>query len=300
MLMAAVEAHKRVNSTSFNPRACSVVGMDAPPSIEKWSHSNPSNLSRLIFVRRMRKAGSTTLRSFFATVAESRGWHVQANEFLSFNSRCLRNPLVAHRVLLVTHLREPLGRLNSEFYYVGPGSERGGSRNSTEGTWADWLDNTVLRKSQNTFEGLIRGGLYLDNIYVRALTGDCGTACLPPTVAREEELRNRRRLDIESTYENEARGSSSSSAKSRQLLGACSHLSSQPHQMTMMYFHWVEIGFRIIPSPQFLKVAFVTSQGAGFAAKNSVARTLLGSKCLFLPSNLRWPPPLSKVLTWCS
>jgi hypothetical protein len=63
---------------------------------------------------------------------------------------------------------------------VGPGSPRGGAQASDEASWAQWLNESVTRKADGTFEGLIRGGLYLDNLFVRALTGDCAADCVPP------------------------------------------------------------------------------------------------------------------------
>jgi hypothetical protein len=75
----------------------------------------------------MRKAGSTSLRAFFASLGQARGWGVQANEFLALNAKCLGHPVVSRRVLLVTHLREPLARLNSEFFY----GERGATSPSS-------------------------------------------------------------------------------------------------------------------------------------------------------------------------
>jgi len=174
---------------------CSLSGLFVLP-FDKWidlsgNKTVDSRDQRLVFVRRMRKAGSTTLRLFFTRLVEaaprtnsssghvSHAYSIQANEFMSFNLQCLQEPLVRSRVLLVTHLREPLSRLNSEFYYVGPGSERGGSHPSNTATWMAWLDESSSRKANNTFESLIRGGLYLDNMYVRALTGDCSQKCLP-------------------------------------------------------------------------------------------------------------------------
>ena len=195
------------NAAGSSSSGCSLAGSLAPPGDEKWapvSHlplplitlSNATTSAaaataststgtsdasgrRLIFVRRMRKAGSTSLRAFFAALGKARGWDVQANEFLAFNGKCVGNPFVRAQVLLVAHLRDPLQRLNSEFFYVGPGSSRGGLKPSDEHTWASWMNASAARKAEGTFEGLIRGGLYLDNLYVRALTGDCAAACLP-------------------------------------------------------------------------------------------------------------------------
>lgn len=142
------------------------------------------HLHRLIFVRRMRKAGSTTLRTFFSTFVDSHPagrYSIQANEFLAFNVKCIKEPtfsqLIRPSVILVTHLRDPISRLNSEFYYVGPGSERRGYQPSNDETWNRWINDSREKKLNNTFESIIRGGLYLDHIYVRGLTGMCGGSC---------------------------------------------------------------------------------------------------------------------------
>lgn len=55
---------------------------------------------------------------------------------------------------------------------------RGGSHPSSEKAWLSWLNESSSLKQRNTFEGLIRGGLYLDNLYTRALTGYCNIPCI--------------------------------------------------------------------------------------------------------------------------
>ena len=62
---------------------------------------------------------------------------------------------------------------------------RGGAQPSSEESWAAWLNASASLRQRNAFESLIRGGLYLDNLYARALTGTCRTRCVaaPPEEA---------------------------------------------------------------------------------------------------------------------
>jgi len=55
---------------------------------------------------------------------------------------------------------------------------RGGSHPSSEQAWLSWLNESSSLKQRNAFEGLIRGGLYLNNLYTRALTGYCNIPCI--------------------------------------------------------------------------------------------------------------------------
>jgi hypothetical protein len=198
-LIAKISLH---GSVTVNSSACMLRGEFSIPSQHKWINLTSTTTTtreqrqgndkdkletRLIFFRRMRKAGSTTLRTFFAAFTKSHsGYSMQANEFLSFNTKCILEPnfsqFIKTKVLLITHLRDPISRLNSEFYYVGPGSERQGLKPSNDLTWSLWLNESKQRKLNNTFESLIRGGLYLDNIYVRALSGSCDSQCVPSAV----------------------------------------------------------------------------------------------------------------------
>ena len=79
----------------------------------------------------MRKAGSTTvfelleaLRRAAVRTAPALGavpFEFRAMEYESLNSECLREAGLlglGREAVLVTHLREPLSRINSEFWYV--------------------------------------------------------------------------------------------------------------------------------------------------------------------------------------
>jgi len=208
-LIAKISLH---GSVTVYSSACMLRGELSIPSQHKWINLTSTTTTtreqrqgndkakletRLIFFRRMRKAGSTTLRTFFAAFTKSHsGYSMQANEFLSFNTKCILEPnfsqFIKTKVLLITHLRDPISRLNSEFYYVGPGSERQGLKPSNDLTWSLWLNESKQRKLNNTFESLIRGGLYLDNIYVRALSGSCDSQCVPSAVDSNSRRKSQR------------------------------------------------------------------------------------------------------------
>jgi|MDSY01.1.fsa_nt_gb hypothetical protein len=162
----------------------------------------------LVVLRRIRKAGSTTI--FRALTRHYNSSRLQADEQNPINAQCvlgiddpssrpavaIDDPSARHRaslpwpaasvyartrVLFVTHLREPLARQKSEFYYVGPGSKkqtekRGGKAvsNSNE-EWFAWFNEAKRVRAAGNYSCVIHGGIYLDNVMVRALSGDCKT-----------------------------------------------------------------------------------------------------------------------------
>ena len=124
----------------------------------------------MVYLRRIRKAGSTTifrgLQHFFNTSGR-----LQADEQNPINGRCVvtevshlktgwngslplvPSPSVLSRILFVTHLREPLARQKSEFYYVGPGSKRaaqkrGGPARNTDAEWFTWISEGTRAREQ--------------------------------------------------------------------------------------------------------------------------------------------------------
>ena len=151
----------------------------------------------MVYLRRIRKAGSTTifrgLQHFFNTSGR-----LQADEQNPINGRCVvtevshlktgwngslplvPSPSVLSRILFVTHLREPLARQKSEFYYVGPGSKRaaqkrGGPARNTDAEWFTWISEGTRAHEQGNHSCVIHGSQYLDNVMVRALGADCGS-----------------------------------------------------------------------------------------------------------------------------
>lgn len=80
----------------------------------------------MIYLRRMRKGGSTTiylgLKSALIGHVALSDVEVQGEEQMTFNTGCLLTPMTP-AVVLVTHLREPIGRIISEFHYAGPGGK---------------------------------------------------------------------------------------------------------------------------------------------------------------------------------
>jgi len=152
--------------------------------------AGPSPVKR-IFLRRMRKAGSTTVFGFLLAVmkdysgslaaASSSNITFDRMEYSSLNLGCLFGsaPLLTKpygTVFLVTHLREPLSRINSEYWFAGPGKTLGVAN---ESLWADWIASSrplpgggALR-IQSLGAGF-NAGIYFDNYYTRMLTGVCG------------------------------------------------------------------------------------------------------------------------------
>ena len=130
-----------------------------------------------VFVRRMRKAGSSTLLEFVrecAALAPRLGLgrvEVETTEFRCFPGAC--GP--REDVFLLSHLREPVSRLVSEFWWRhGPGREYGAS-NAT--LWRAWI---AEGESANSSWPI---GKYSSDTYVKMLTGTC--ACSFSSQGRE-------------------------------------------------------------------------------------------------------------------
>jgi hypothetical protein len=114
-----------------------------------------------IFLRRHRKAGSTTVFGYLLNVqkritpkdiiqsSKPQNLSVDAMEYQSLNRACILNRsdtsspgaqfaavLMSPRIITITHLREPISRLNSEFWFRGPGFRTGAAN---ESLWRDWM-----------------------------------------------------------------------------------------------------------------------------------------------------------------
>lgn len=109
-----------------------------------------------LFLIRMRKAASTTLCCALVDFALVE----VLEERRPFNTACM--PALA-KVVSVTHLRHPVARARSDYWYVGPGAHTG---NETWPLWRSWMSRGV----QCDF----RAGHYYDNYYTRRLLGSCG------------------------------------------------------------------------------------------------------------------------------
>jgi hypothetical protein len=140
------------------------------------SMSSPNNLKRnisMVYVRRMRKAGSTSVYMGYKHAFPS--IFVEGDEQARFNIPCLYHPS-ASRVLFVTHLREPISRIKSEFYYMGPGGKRAHYQPNIEPVWKDWIEDShnKLYEVGGNHSGWIHGGTLIDNLLIRALSANCG------------------------------------------------------------------------------------------------------------------------------
>ena len=162
-----------------------------------------------VFMRRMRKAGSTSIMNFLNAYKNRRSalgaptvWVFQ-EEYHALNARCLLadsaipgeaararrrlqktwkvplslpSKLAATNVFRVTHLREPIARHNSEFWFAGPGKD---NKKADVASWREWM--TATNSHVQTFSFIaFREGLYFDNYYVRMLSAtDCGPCSQP-------------------------------------------------------------------------------------------------------------------------
>lgn len=128
--------------------------------------SSPPIPTQIFYMRRMRKAGSTTIEYFIRDAlrirmnwlsgidperdskqearakikrAKADQYPIMINriEYASLNSACaIKSSASSPAIVLVTHFREPLARLYSEFWYRGPGFWTG---ESNKALWKAWL-----------------------------------------------------------------------------------------------------------------------------------------------------------------
>jgi hypothetical protein len=105
-------------------------------------------------------------------------------EYEGLNVNCLSSGIAEmSNTLLITHLRNPVSRLNSEFWYKGPGSK---VLSGNESTWMNWIaeskplpngDIPRFRDSHGNVYKNFNAGIYWPNYYVRILTAQCGEPC---------------------------------------------------------------------------------------------------------------------------
>lgn len=118
-------------------------------------------------------------------------WHC----VLGGPSALLRTPTT----LLVTHFREPISRLNSEYWFKGPGDKLGVAN---ESLWRNWMNETrpgvggaapafTVGHGSN-----YNAGLYFDNYFTRMLSAECGSVVQAEgeSLSRLEQQRLRAKL----------------------------------------------------------------------------------------------------------
>lgn len=125
-------------------------------------------------------------------------------EYMSFHVQCFMNvstwtrysSFSSRRILLATHLREPISRQVSEFWYRGAGFWLGRGTAHEWGLWlanggADWdpcyytekveasKDHKLACKTYREQKKLMRygEGVYFANYYTRMLSGACNSTC---------------------------------------------------------------------------------------------------------------------------
>ena len=148
---------------------------------------NATNIT-LIFLRRHRKAGSTTVFEYLMNVIafwerydnQSTAVELQQEEYGALNYHCIlgNNALLRKpSTLLVTHLREPISRLNSEYWFKGPGDKLG---IATENAWRGWMNMSrprgpgLLPSFLSDHGSAYNAGVYFDNYYIRMMSAECG------------------------------------------------------------------------------------------------------------------------------
>lgn len=138
---------------------------------------SPGNGSRAIVLHRIHKAGSTLVTGFVESVAEAaekatgQRWCAQTIFHAALDTRCL----FPARAFLVAHLREPLARLRTVFWYHGPGQFHARDGAAVDGLWREWLACGDRAPAYFAEED------YFSNPYVRAFSAasDDGSSCAP-------------------------------------------------------------------------------------------------------------------------
>ena len=135
----------------------------------------------------MRKAGSTTVFDYMLSTIKMYSKYQLANhtpstvgalgtgiafdrmEYQAFNIECLRPGAPLADALLITHFRKPIARINSEYWFKGPGSV---ALHANESLWADWIEATRPLPGGGAKRIKVKGGkfnegIYYDNYYTR-------------------------------------------------------------------------------------------------------------------------------------
>ena len=101
-------------------------------------------------------------------------------EYTGFNVPCALGPdaiITEADYFAVTHMREPISRQNSEYWYQGPGKIH---HKASEEMWFDWINASRPRADGTPPPGFhavalnFNEGIYFSNYYTRILTTDCG------------------------------------------------------------------------------------------------------------------------------
>ena len=151
----------------------------------------PSSLKKvnLIYLRRARKAGSTTVfndlvrfrSQYFSVAGNDTAWKIQGMEYEAMNVECvLRQGAMLARsngVIKIAHFREPLSRINSEFWFKGPGHAFNSGNESLWKAWlaeSSYLEGGGIPKFHGVQGAKFNEGIYFSNYYTRLYSKSCG------------------------------------------------------------------------------------------------------------------------------
>ena len=138
-----------------------------PKNASSVRASKESSTIAPLYFRHMRKAGGSTVRRFFERNLKLQNKY---NSFIAMEWGVFPVPCfeISSSTIFVTALRNPVERAFSEFRYGGAGRHL---RSDNTTMLRQWMSPTK-ESLQELARGLKRG-IYLDNYYVRALTGRC-------------------------------------------------------------------------------------------------------------------------------
>ncbi|KAL7466249.1 hypothetical protein ACHAXS_006542 [Conticribra weissflogii] len=207
---------------------------DIKPYFDRWKQRfassalpNDSSTGRYLFFKHIRKAGGTTLRSYFRDVFAYHGRTRNENDFIrsktgatdpnndiiyyveqEFSTMDYECPKIDPRwnnsVSIIT-LRHPIERHLSEFFYSGPGRRMSIRRDQlySNQTYTKLLSEFIehfVPKWMNSSQGRVKGmhgkfnmyfgRYYVDNFQLRALAGCSSRKCLS-----EKNITDRALLD---------------------------------------------------------------------------------------------------------
>ena len=128
---------------------------------------NGSRATGAVFFKHMRKAGGSTVRSFFE---KNKGRQTVYKFFYPMEWGTFPVPCfdIEPQAIFVTAMRNPVERAFSEFRYGGAGRTLRRDNTTKLQAW--------MRPDKEAMQELSRGlkrGIYLDNYYTRSLTGRC-------------------------------------------------------------------------------------------------------------------------------
>ena len=214
------KAKKRNVPQVAKPRE--IISEEHEPYLNRWQRRFSSSKARnktggYLFFKHIRKAGGTTLRSYFHDVFQYHNLSRSVGDFRSLNKRRRRNgEYTIHYVeqefqamdwqcpnvdprwkesLRIVTLRHPIERHMSEFFFSGPGMHFPLNRRHlyVNKTYTDelaeflqkyvpkWMMHNGGRGPNGALEGkfkMLFGRFYVDNFQLRALAGCAGKGCL--------------------------------------------------------------------------------------------------------------------------